>query len=246
MFEIGNKVLYLIILKAIYGILEASLLWCKKLRKDLESEGCVFNVCDACVANRVKHKLQHIVRFHVDDILSSHVNPKVNESERWAQSKYGDIKDVEVTQGKKHTFLGMVLDFNSPGVCHVLQEDHVNDIVSSWPEKFKVDEKVLTPASLNLFEKGQGKLLSDVKESFHSVVAKALFICHRSRPDIMPTVSILSRRVRDSNTDDWEKGRRLVRYLNCTREIHLVLRYDGLNICKWHVDASFAVHPDFR
>ena len=62
----------------------------------------------------------------------------------------------------------------------------------------------------------------------------------------MPTISILSGRVRDPNTDDWEKGRQMVRYLKCTRELHLILRYDGLKICKWHVDASFAVHPDFR
>ena len=25
-----------------------------------------------------------------------------------------------------------------------------------------------------------------------------------------------------------------------------MLRYDGLKICKWHVNASFAVHPDFK
>ena len=54
--ENGKKVLYLVILKAIYGMLEASLLWYRKLRKDLESVGFVFNVYDACVANRVIRK----------------------------------------------------------------------------------------------------------------------------------------------------------------------------------------------
>ena len=32
----------------------------------------------------------------------------------------------------------------------------------------------------------------------------------------------------------------------CTRDLHLVLRYDGLKSCKWGVDAAFAVHPDFK
>ena len=49
-----QRVLYLVILKAIYGILEASLLWYRKLRKDLESVGFKFNVYDACVANRME------------------------------------------------------------------------------------------------------------------------------------------------------------------------------------------------
>ena len=31
-----------------------------------------------------------------------------------------------------------------------------------------------------------------------------------------------------------------------TKNLHLILRYDGLSICKWHVDASFGVHPDFK
>lgn len=38
----------------------------------------------------------------------------------------------------------------------------------------------------------------------------------------------------------------MVRYLRSTRNLHVILRYDGLNTCKWHVDASFAVHPDFK
>ena len=41
--ENGQKVFYLLILRAIYGMLEASLLWYRKFRKDLESVGFIFN-----------------------------------------------------------------------------------------------------------------------------------------------------------------------------------------------------------
>ena len=53
-------------------------------------------------------------------------------------------------------------------------------------------------------------------------------------------------RVHKPNQSDWDKGRRLVRYLACTRDLHLILRYDGLKICKWSVDGTFAVYPDFK
>ena len=109
-----------------------------------------------------KKKTKNTIRFHVDDILSSHVDSKVNdEFAEWAQGKYGAIKDVEITRGNKHTFLGMVLDFSEPGICHVIQDDHIDDIVSLWPEKFKDNNNVLTPASFNLFAKGGGRLLSN-------------------------------------------------------------------------------------
>ena len=76
----------------------------------------MFNVYDACVANRMRNNQQHTIRFHVNNIFP-HVGPKVNdEFAKWAQGNYGDVKDVEITRGKKHTFLGMVLDFNVPGV----------------------------------------------------------------------------------------------------------------------------------
>jgi len=42
-FENGRKVLYLQVLKALYGMLQATLLWYKKFRSDLESIGYKFN-----------------------------------------------------------------------------------------------------------------------------------------------------------------------------------------------------------
>ena len=72
----------------------------------------------------VLHKDQKVnintIRFHVDDVLSSHVDPRVNDGfAEWCQEKYGEIKSVEIKRGKLHTFLGMDLDFGIAGECHV-------------------------------------------------------------------------------------------------------------------------------
>jgi hypothetical protein len=52
--------------------------------------------------------------------------------------------------------------------------------------------------------------------------------------------------VRHSNEDDWRKLRRLIQFINGTRDDVLTLSADNLNVIKWYVDASFAVHPDFK
>ena len=39
---------------------------------------------------------------------------------------------------------------------------------------------------------------------------------------------------------------RLLKYLNGTKEKKLILSADNLNVIKWYIDASFAVHPDFK
>ena len=51
-FEGKSRVLYLEVMRAIYWMLVASLLWYRKIKSDLESEGFVFNPYDACIVNR--------------------------------------------------------------------------------------------------------------------------------------------------------------------------------------------------
>jgi hypothetical protein len=47
-----------------------------------------------------------------------------------------------------------------------------------------------TPASDGLFNEGQGKKLNQERaDAYHTVVAKALFLCKRARPDMQPTIT---------------------------------------------------------
>ena len=50
-----------------------------------------------------------MIRFHVDDVMSSHINPKVNDDfDEWLQAKYGDHGKAH--QGKVHDYLGMIFE----------------------------------------------------------------------------------------------------------------------------------------
>jgi hypothetical protein len=87
------------------------------------------------------------------------------------------------------------------------------------------------------------KLRADI---FHTFVAKGLFACKRARPDIHTTIAFLCTRVRAPTEEDWEKLLRLMYYLNGSQDEVLFLAADDLHVVKWYVDASFAVHGDFR
>ena len=120
-------------------------------------------------------------------------------------------------------------------------------MLEEFPVKFKEDEKQETPAGTNLLEEGKGAKLDEKrKEIFHSFVAKSLFLSKRARLDIGPTVAILASRVQNPNESDWNKLVRKMRYLHTTKKWHLTMSADDLRVIKWYVDASFAVHPDFR
>ena len=65
-------------LRALYRMLVSAMLWYKRLRGDLKSIGFVFNPYNLCVANRMINGKQQTVQFHVDNLMSSHVDLKVN------------------------------------------------------------------------------------------------------------------------------------------------------------------------
>ena len=106
----GKPILYVVVLKALYGMRIAAVLWYQKFRKDLEGIGFVFNPYDPCVANRTINGKQQTIIFHVDDLMSSHVDSSVNDTFiKWCNKLYGSYGEVVATRGHKHDYLGMTV-----------------------------------------------------------------------------------------------------------------------------------------
>ena len=103
-----------------------------------------------------------------------------------------------------------------------------------------------TPAAPYLFDINTDAVLLPEPLQFHSTVAKLIYISTRTRQDLLTTISLLSKRVLHPTQDDWIKLQRAVRYLENTKTQNLKL---GLTIPltkRTHIDASFAVHSDYK
>ena len=59
-------------------------------------------------------------------------------------------------------------------------------------------------------------------------------------------VTFMCSRVKAPTEQDWKKLMRLLEYIHGTRADFLMLASDDLSVLKWYVDASFAVHEDFK
>jgi hypothetical protein len=63
-------------------------------------------------------------------------------------------------------------------------------------------------------------------------------------------IAYLSTRVRNPNQNDWNKLVRMMTFLIQTKEdiltIELVIKDGNKIMAEWYVDASFAVHPNFK
>ena len=163
------------------------------------------NPYDACVANEMIGGKQMTIAWHVDDTKSSHVDPKVNDwFIAWVDRKYGDdeIGRVTATRGATHPHSGMTLDYSKDGEVKVDMKDYVKDMIEVFEEEHQLTEReVFSSSNHHLFDvdKESSSLDSEKAEKFHSMIAKALFVSKRARPDTLLTASVLCTRVKDAN-----------------------------------------------
>ena len=135
-FENGNKLIYTVVLREIYGILVASLLPYKKVFSNLESIGSESNLHDPCVANRIKLGKQHTVIFHVENIISNNVIPKFNDKfKEWMNCNYGKHGEVKSNSWKVNNYPGMIFNFIEKGKVKTKMDDNAERMIKEFQWK---------------------------------------------------------------------------------------------------------------
>jgi Reverse transcriptase (RNA-dependent DNA polymerase) len=244
----GKPVLYVVLKKALYGTLRAALLFWQKLTGKLIEWGFVVNPYDSCVVNKMIDGKQCTVLWHVDDLKISHLDPAVvTEVIRLLSEEFGKEAPLTVTRGKVHDYLGMRIDYSTPGKVKITMIDYIDGMLDELPSW--MDGEAATPAGNHLFvvnENNPQKLEREESEIFHHNTAKLLYLCKRARPDLQTAVAFFTTRVKGPDQDDYKKLGRTMRYIRSTRLMPLTLEADDMRVVKWWIDASFAVHPDIK
>jgi hypothetical protein len=139
----------------------------------------------------------------------------------------------------------MTFTYGTDGVT-VDKREYIKGMIDDFPIDLGATTAP-TPAAEDLFTIGDSPDLETTRtEVLHTFAAKGLFACKRARPDIYTTIAFLCTRVNKPSEEDWEKLLRFMTYLNGSRDEVLFLSADDLHVIKWYVDASFAVHNDFK
>ena len=219
--EKGKKVIYLQLLKALYGCLRSALLWYELYTSKIQGMGFELNPYDMCVANKVINEKQCTIGYYVDDNIATHVEEEVlSDIIDVVKSEVGAIT---VSRGNTHNFLGMDITFNDDGTLSIRMTEYIADTLREFPDKLR--KSSATPARADLHQiDSSSKLLSKERgEIFHSLVMKLMFLCQRSRLDITTAISFLSTRVQSPTEEDWAKLKRCLEFLNGTINDPMVL-----------------------
>ena len=218
--EKGKPVIYVELLKALYGTLRAARLFWETLSGKLQEWGFTLNAYDSCVANKHVDGHQCTITWHVDDLKISHVDEQVVRSIiQKIQDTFGQHSELSIHIGKRHDYLGMILDFTS-----------------------------MVPAAKHLFttRPDAPEISSQEQELFHHLTMQLMYLSQHGRPDIHTAVAFLSSRVANPDQDDYMKLGKVIKYLENTLHLTLRLQADEANLLQWWVDAAYATHPDMK
>ena len=164
-------------------------------------------------------------------------------------SHYSDLvennyKEVTRHRGNSLDYIGMNMSINHElGMVELSVIGFVEEILALLPKT----RSATSPAGENLFHISGGPLLSPQKSKlFYSMVYMLLYLAKRTRPDVLLPVQFLTCRVTKSTEEDFEKLQRVTSYLHCTKELKLRFRIGECVDLLCYVDASHAVHDDYK
>ena len=102
--------------KALYGTLQAALLFWRLLSDTLIEWGFTLNPYDQYVANKLINGKQCTVVWHVDNLKISHMEEDlVEEMLKILDNKFGKDSLLTLTRAKVIEYLGMALDYSRKG-----------------------------------------------------------------------------------------------------------------------------------
>ena len=79
-YQNDKKILYISMLKPLYGMLKASLLYYKKFVLNIKKIGYILNLYDLCIANKMINRKQYTLIWYIDNVKSSYMDLKVNKN----------------------------------------------------------------------------------------------------------------------------------------------------------------------
>jgi Reverse transcriptase (RNA-dependent DNA polymerase) len=131
--------------QALYGCIESAVLWYKEPSTFLGSIGFTFNPYDRCFLNKTHLDGQTTIAVYVDELLIT--SSTQAQAEAIVDALRDEFKELKVTTGTVHNYLGMVLDFSDPPYVSINQIGMIEDIIRKARESHTLKIPTASPKS---------------------------------------------------------------------------------------------------
>ena len=205
--------------RSLYGLKQSGRCWNAAFNEFLLSRGYTRSVADPCVY--VKHAASNVVMLalYVDDIVIACTTRKMLNAEKQQLMEGFEMED----QGPVHYVLGMTIQHNrTTGEMCLAQRSYLEHVL----QRFNMAESrpAKTPMEVNANFNVLAPNEAQVNQAeYQAAIGCLLWLSMGTRPDIAQAVAVLARVVTNPSDAHWTGVKRVLRYLNGTR--NLCLRY---------------------
>ncbi|XXG71992.1 hypothetical protein AAC387_Pa07g1189 [Persea americana] len=211
--------------KSIYGFKQASRQWYHKFHQVIISFGFETNAVDNCVYHKFSGSKHIFLVLYVDDILlAANDIGMLHETKRFLSKKFEmkDLGDASFVSGiliQRDRFRGIIELSQRSYIDKVLkrfgmQDSKPSDTPVSKGDKFSINQCPRT----NLEVKEMQKI------PYASAVGSLMYAMVCTRPDIAYIVGMLGRYLSNRGMDHWKAVKRVMRYLQRTKNHMLTYR----------------------
>ncbi|KAG2758672.1 hypothetical protein Pcac1_g29215 [Phytophthora cactorum] len=221
------------LVKAIYGLKQASRVWNETFDEFVCSIGFQVSAFDPCLYIKVVDDHCVLVLVYVDDVLITGSSPELI-----ARTKTDLKTRFEMTDSSKCVFvLGIELVDGPDGSVTMCQRRYVDDIL----KRFGMDEckAVVSPVDMSI-RLVPSNAATKVNDPFREAVGALMHLMTATRPDIAYAVGYVSRFMENPQEEHWVAVKRIFRYLQGTKT-HGICFKPGDNIdFRGYSDADWA------
>ncbi|KAG2807523.1 Retrovirus-related Pol polyprotein from transposon TNT 1-94 [Phytophthora cactorum] len=221
------------LVKAIYGLKQASRVWNETFDEFVCSIGFQVSAFDPCLYIKVVDGHCVLVLVYVDDVLITGSSPELISRTK------NDLKTrFEMTDSGKCVFvLGIELVDGPDGSMTMCQRRYVDDIL----KRFGMDEckAMVSPVGMST-RLVPSDAATKVNAPFREAVGALMHLMTATRPDIAYAVGYVSRFMENPQEEHWVAVKRIFRYLQGTKT-HEICFKPGDNIdFRGYSDADWA------
>lgn len=220
--------------KSLYGLKQAAKSWNEEIAETLVKQDFIQSKTDSCLFTKKNEENPVYIILYVDDMLiCSKKDSQISEIEDFLKQKY------EITNlGEVKFFLGIEICRTKDGSFLLNQKTKIEELVTKL--KLENSKPTYTPMETGYYKlEGEKDQLED-NTKYRQAVGSLLYISTITRPDIAVSTHILSRRCEKPRERDWTAIKRVIRYLNTTKDLNLRISSGELPDLKVYCDADWA------
>lgn len=202
--------------RALYGLRNSPKCWNIKFNDIMTNLGFIRSNYDYCLY--LKENIYLVL--YVDDALIMGTNEQVDTL---IQNLYNVFQVKKMT--KIQSFLGMQFEFKENYI-----KVHQTKMIEKLLKEFEMEQTkpIATPMDVNFHISEEEEILQNVP--YRRLICSLMYISITTRPDICQSVSLLSRYLDKPTTSAWNAGKRVLRYLNSTKNYGLTLKKSNTSL----------------